>query len=118
VLWVPSNISFTLKDEIYLIDLLQYQPEISVENEPEKYEYEYGRYKNVFVFVISKNEIERHKTLSRNEDSLESFQNNIILDYDLDFITLTSESDGSYIFTSYIKPTLYKENIMEENLPN
>ncbi len=117
IFWVPSLISYNFKDEMYEIQLVSYQPEVLVENEPEKYEYEYGRYKNMFAFVISKSEIERHKILSMNEDSLESFQNKIKLDYDLDFITLTSESDSSYVFTSYIKPTLYKENKKESDLP-
>ncbi len=115
--WVPSLISYSFNDEMYEIDLVSYHPELLVEDEPQKYDYEYGRYKNVFVFVILKSEIERHKQLDVNEGNLESFLTKIKQEYDLDTLTITSESDGSYIITSYIKPTLYKENIKEDNLP-
>lgn len=117
IFWVPSLISYNFKDEMYEIQLVSYQPEVLVENEPEKYEYEYGRYKNVFAFVISKSEIERLKQLNINEDNLESFLTKIKQDHDLDILTITSETDSSFIFTSYIKPSLYKENIKKDNLP-
>ena len=70
--------------------------------------------KNIFVFLISKSEIERHKQLNKNEEinNLELFLRKIKLDYYLDFLIITSQDSNSYIITSYIEPSLYKENIL------